>query len=273
MTFTILGTAAAEGWPAIWCPCEACAEARERGGRNIRRRAAYQLGDRIHVDLGPDTFAQMLEFGLDYVPMEHLLITHSHGDHLQPQELGYRREGFTSRPGGVILNVHGNEHVRRRIEGRSLDLEDCFVRLVPVTPFEAMDLGEGVIATPLLADHAGDDEVAVNYLFERNGRALLQGNDTGWWPEETWEFLATRSIDIALIECTYGPREGARHHLGAGEVVEVRDRLLKIGALTDRSQVIATHFSHNGGMLHEELEQLFAPDGIDVAFDGMRLEL
>ena len=273
MTFTILGTAAAEGWPALWCPCEACEGARSRGGKNIRRRAAYQLGERIHVDLGPDTFAQMLEFGLDYVPMEHLLITHSHGDHLHPQELGYRRKGFTERPGGVTLNVHGNEAVRRKIEAFGIDLEECSMRFVPLILFDAIDLGEDVTATPILADHASDDEDAVNYVFERGGRALLQANDTGWWPDETWQFLANKTIDIAVIECTYGPRAGGRHHLGAEDVIEVRDRLLKLGALTPQSQVVATHFSHNGGMLHEELEDLFAPHDIEVAFDGMQLEL
>lgn len=273
MIFTILGTAAAEGWPGLWCPCEACEGARARGGRNIRRRAAYQLGERIHVDLGPDTFAQMLEFGLDYAPMEHLLITHSHADHLHPQEIGYRREGFTRRPDGVILNIYGNEYVRRRIEKRDFSLEDCSARFVPITPFEPMALGEGVTAMPILADHAGDDEDAVNYLFEREGRTLLQGNDTGWWPEETWDFLTESVLDIVLLECTYGPLEGGRHHLGAGEVIEVRERLLKLGALTEDSRFVATHFSHNGGMLHEELEELFAPHEIEVAFDGMQLEL
>lgn len=273
MTFTILGTAAAEGWPALWCPCEACEGARSRGGKDIRRRASYQLGDRIHVDLGPDTFAQMLEFDLDYALMEHLLITHSHSDHLHPQEIGYRRRGFTERPDGPILNIHGNEHVRRRIEKRDFSLEDCFAQFVPITPFVPIDLGEGVIATPIIADHAGDDEMAVNYLFERDGRTLLQGNDTGWWPDETWEFLARRSVDVLLIECTYGPRPGSRHHLGANEVVEVRDNLLKLGTLSDEARIVATHFSHNGGMLHEELEDLFSRHEIEVAFDGMQLEL
>lgn len=272
MTFTILGTAAAEGWPALWCPCEACAEARRLGGKNIRRRSAYQLGDRIHVDFGPDSFAQMLEFDLRYERLEHLLITHSHYDHICPQELHYRSPGFAPEADPErILNIHGNEQVRLKLSSIGHTLEECRARFVPVTPFEPIDLGEGIIATPLPADHASEEE-AVIYLFERDGRTLLQGNDSGWFPEPTWDFLATKQLDIAILECTYGPREGGYHHLGANEVIEVRERLRKLGALSRDSQVVATHFSHNGGWLHERLEGFFAPHDIEVAFDGMQLD-
>lgn len=274
MTFTILGTAAAEGWPALWCPCEACAEARRLGGKNIRRRSAYQLGERIHIDFGPDSFAQMLEFDLRYDLLEHLLFTHSHYDHICPQELHYRSPGFAPEADPErILTIHGNAHVHARLDEMQHSLEDCRIRFEPITPFEQIDLGEGVSATPLVADHAGDDEQAVFYLYELDGRALLQANDTGWFPEASWEFLANKQVDTAVIECTYGPRDGGRHHLGANQVIEVRDQLLKLGTLSPDSRVAVTHFSHNGGWLHEKLEEFFAPHGIDVAFDGMQLEL
>ncbi len=272
MIFTILGTAAAEGWPALWCPCEACEKARELGGSNIRRRAAYQLGEHIHVDFGPDSYTQMLEFGLQYHHLKHLLVTHSHADHLCPQELLYRREGFTSAPPESVLNVYGNEAVHAKLNALKYSLSECRVQFIPVEPFEALDLGEGVTATPLEADHA-DDEQAVIYLFERDDRTLLQANDTGWFPEPTWDFLDGRQLDCVIIECTYGPREGGHHHLGANEVIEVRQRLLKTGAFKADGRMIATHFSHNGGWLHERLEAFFAPYEIEIAFDGMQIEL
>ncbi len=272
MTFTFLGTAAAEGWPALWCPCRVCADARRLGGKNIRRRTAYQLGDRIHIDLGPDAFAQMLAFDLRYDRIEHLLITHSHADHLCPEELHYRSAGFAPDPGPVPLTVWGNAQVEERIRAAGFVLESCRARFERITPFEPIDLSEGVVATPILADHAGEEQ-AVNYVLECAGRTLLQGNDTGWWPEETWAFLATKVLDIAIIEATYGDHRGGAHHLGAEDVLDVRDELAKLGALASDCRVITTHFSHNGGWLHERLEAFFAPHGIEVAYDGMTLEL
>lgn len=273
MTFTILGTAAAEGWPGLWCPCDACTEARRRGGRDIRRRTAYHLGERIHIDLGPDSYSSMLQFGLSYASMEHLLITHSHADHLCPSELQYRSRGFVPEGLATELVVHGNARVRERIEHAGIDLANCRARFEPLALFKPIDLGEGVVATPILADHASTDEQAVNFLLQREGRTLLQGNDTGWWPEETWEFLAGQELDIALIECTYGDHRGGAHHLGAEDVLEVRDELARLGALASDARVIVVHFSHNGGWLHEDLEAFFAPEGIEVGYDGMTLEL
>ncbi|MGD9495576.1 MAG: MBL fold metallo-hydrolase [Armatimonadota bacterium] len=272
MTFTILGTAAAEGWPALWCACDACREARRLGGKNIRRRAAYQLGERIRIDLGPDSYAQMLAFDLHYERLEHLLITHSHADHLCPQELHFRAPGFVACELDTRLRIRGNAAVQERLLAAGFDPEGWRARFELIAPFEAIDLSEGVVATPLLADHAGSEQ-AVNYLLQRHGRTLLQGNDTGWWPDPTWEFLAGTVLDVLLIECTYGPREGGRHHLGAQQVLQVRDRLGKLGALAPHCRVITTHFSHNGGWLHERLEEFFAPHGIEVAYDGMTLEL
>ncbi len=273
MTFTILGSAAAEGWPALWCPCPVCREAWRVGGKNIRRRTAYQLGERIHIDLGPDSFAQMVHFGLRYHRLEHLLITHSHADHLCPEELHYRSPGFVPGEPPPTLTIHGNAQVEERVRDAGFALEDCRAQFHRITPFEPINLGEGVVATPILADHAGPDEQAVNYLLERAGRTLLQGNDTGWWPEASWEFLATRRLDIAIIECTYGNRRGGAHHLGAEDVLEVRDKLAKLGALAEDCRVMVTHFSHNGGWLHEQLEEFFAPHAIEVAYDGLTVEL
>jgi phosphoribosyl 1,2-cyclic phosphate phosphodiesterase len=77
----VLGSAAAEGWPAAFCVCEACGEARRRGGKDLRRRTTYQLGDTVRVDWGPDSYASMIALGLDYAPLQHLFITHSHQEH------------------------------------------------------------------------------------------------------------------------------------------------------------------------------------------------
>jgi len=271
--FKILGTAAAEGWPALFCVCDACREARTLGGKNVRRRAAYQVGETIHIDFGPDSYAQMLEFGLRYELLEHLLVTHSHDDHLLPSDLAYRHRGYSVLPDDAMMTIHGNAQVEARLRSIDLPLEECFVKMEPVRPFETVELSEGVSAIAIMADHASADEEAVNYVLQREGRTLLQGNDTGIWPEESWEFIAGLRLDVALIECTYGPNRGGRHHLGAADVLEVRDRLAEIGALTSDTRTVVSHFSHNSGWLHEQYEEFFAPENIEVAYDGMELEL
>ena len=50
MELLVCGTAAAEAIPALFCHCPLCSQARERGGKNLRSRTAYQLGETIRID-------------------------------------------------------------------------------------------------------------------------------------------------------------------------------------------------------------------------------
>ncbi|MBQ8533797.1 MAG: hypothetical protein IJ462_03090 [Clostridia bacterium] len=53
MKIKYLGTAAAEGIPALFCQCETCEKARKTG--IIRSRAQAIIDDCILLDFGPDT--------------------------------------------------------------------------------------------------------------------------------------------------------------------------------------------------------------------------
>ena len=56
MKIRYLGTAAAEGWPALFCTCKACKLAREKGGRNIRTRSQSIIDDRLLIEFSADTY-------------------------------------------------------------------------------------------------------------------------------------------------------------------------------------------------------------------------
>lgn len=45
MKIKYLGTAAAEGVPAIFCRCEVCRKSKAAGGRNIRTRSQSIIDD------------------------------------------------------------------------------------------------------------------------------------------------------------------------------------------------------------------------------------
>lgn len=269
MNLTILGSAAAEGWPAMFCRCELCAEARRRGGKDIRRRTSYRLGDHIHIDWGPDTFAACLALGLDTSGVTDLVVTHSHEDHFTPHELVFRRPGFSVVPEEQVLTVHGSEAVEAALRTHIDD--DALFRTAfnLLRPYEEQVIGAtGVRVVPLPASHAPESG-PFNYIFGIGDRRLLIANDTGWWEEEVWEFLAGFTLDVVVMDCTYGERHERRGHLGAPDVVEAKGELCARGALAQESRFIANHFSHNGGRLHAQFEEFFAPHGIETGHDGM----
>jgi len=271
VTLRVLGSCAAEGFPGLFCVCPICQEARARGGKNIRRRTTYLLGERIMVDWGPDAYHSMIALGVDYAPLEHLLLSHSHQDHWLPEELAFRRKGFSVVPEGSLLTVHGNEAVGAKLVGAVPSLEACFLQFRQASAFEEVALGQGFVGVPVRANHAPDEE-AFNWLVRTPAGTVLFGNDTGWYPAETWDFLSGEKLKVVFMDSTSGKIPAHDHHLGCAVVVEVLDMMRKIDCLAPDARFIACHFSHNGGMLHEDLEEFFAPHGIEPAYDGMTIE-
>lgn len=280
MFLKLLGSAAREGWPAVFCACEPCQEARRRGGKNLRRRTSYQLGDTIHIDFGPDSFCSMLAFGLDYSKLRHLFISHSHHDHWFSEDLRLRREGYGYNP--AQMTVYGSDRIGEGLAALGEDYAAMRLQFHEAVPYEWLQLDDEVSVAAIPASHA-DGESALNYVFNCAGRVAVIGNDTGWWVPEAWDFLQTLKLHLVTMDCTAGPKgTGPRdtdtswvgtHHLNCEWVVEVRDELARRGALAEDHTFIANHFSHNGGWMHEEFEDFFTPRKILVGFDGMDVEV
>ena len=94
MKIRYLGTAAAEGWPALFCSCPICTHAREQGGKNLRTRTQAILDGELLLDFPPDTYCHALQHGLELAKVRTLLVTHSHMDHWFPTDLIHRHEHF-----------------------------------------------------------------------------------------------------------------------------------------------------------------------------------
>lgn len=268
MKIHFLGTGAAEGWPGIFCRCKYCNKARKLGGKNIRTRSSVIIDGTLKVDFPPDTYHHVLRDNIDLASIKHLLFTHSHYDHLQQTDIEKRKPGLAH---GIDhpLHIYGHDLVLHFIKKVIKPNPDIF-QLNLVQPFKTYKLDSETQITPLLADH-DKGETCLLYYIEKEGKALLYGNDTGWFPEETWDWLEDKSFDFAILDCTNGPLEGFRNHLNIEAVLKMNDIFQEKGMLRENGKIITTHFSHNGGMLHEELEKVFSPHGILVAFDGMEI--
>ncbi len=150
MHIRLLGTAAAEGWPAVFCRCESCARARVAGGKNIRTRSGATVDGRYQFDFGPDAYHHALA-GNDLSAVEHLIFTHSHQDHLAPADLDMRRPPFAH---GVThpLRLWGNGSVVSAVRAKYPSPEKLGLELTQLNPFEPVEIGHATVV-PLLADH------------------------------------------------------------------------------------------------------------------------
>lgn len=113
MEILICGSAAGEGIPSAFLPVPGLPECEKI--RRVRRpdRTAYQIGEEVRIDFGPDFLAQEIRLGFDSEKIRHLFITHDHADHFYPETLNHRRPAYSKVAPGRILKVYCNEAVER----------------------------------------------------------------------------------------------------------------------------------------------------------------
>lgn len=277
MKIKYLGTAAAEGWPALFCECESCRKARQLGGSNIRTRSQAVIDDTLLVDFPPDVYMHVLSGGLRLSQVSTLLITHSHQDHFYPHDLILRGKPYAHNPVAKVLDIYGNDAVKALYQ-RALKEENDSGNLTEIEQYhtihamEEFDTANGYHITALHADHKKNEECLL-YMIEREGKCLFYANDTGWYPEITWEKLKGKHIDLVSMDCTLGKGYCESNHMGMVNNWKVKQKMLQIGCADDHTKFIVTHFSHNGNLLHEELEQEAGKYDFLVAYDGYELEI
>jgi len=285
MRLVFLGTAAAEGFPGLWCGCPTCREARKRGGRDLRRRCCYLLDRDTMIDFGPDAFWQSQTARIDLPALRRIIFTHPHGDHMSPGEISYRRSpGFcTDVPEYKLAILASRETMRDFVRGlltsnaTGLDTTRIFddLRLDPtiVAPGEWTRSGD-VELLPVPASHA-PGMGAMIYAIRRGGKTVLIANDTGILAPESWAMLEGVKLDAAVIECTTAFRntEAFKNHLGFNTTLRFRRKLVDMGCLAPDAPAYVNHFSHNGNGLYDELQEKFAPHGMTVAYDGLSIEI
>lgn len=267
MKLMYLGTAAAEGVPAVFCNCEKCVYARKVGGKEIRTRSGALVDDFLKIDMPADGYMQSLLHGLDYSKLDHILITHTHEDHYCVLELNNRKKPFsqkakTEKP----LTIYGSIQAEAMIHPM---LEEGVLEFRVLTAYEPVKI-EDYTVTPLPAVHAFNEQ-AFFYLIEKGDKALLYCHDTDEFTDEHIEFLKTKKVTMVSLDCTNGVLEmDYIGHMGISDNLRMKEKLISIGTADENTIFISNHFSHNGVAPYEELQKRLP--GFLVSYDGMTVE-
>ena len=277
ISIQILGSAAAEGIPALFCDCPLCQYAWEHKGKDVRKRTAYKINDRVRLDFGPDSMAQEFEYDLHSERLKHIFITHPHTDHLTSNEFTWRMPGFSHVPEDKLLNVYGSQGVVQTIKSFFGErLANARLNPVVIKPFEAFDLpDEDQTWYPMPADHMYENPAGEPFIYAvRLGKKyMLVANDTVYFSEAVWKFLEEKHFvfDLVISDCTGAMKDQEHGHMSGRFVLAVKERLEKIGCITGDTRYFINHFSHNGRATHAQLEEHFNPYGIEVGYDGLEI--
>ena len=289
-----LGTGDSKGYPCPNCHCEACEAARKLGGKAIKTRSDFLIDEYNVIDFGPDILHQTLNCNVMIDKIKNVFMTHSHFDHVSISSLMLLNEGTGAR--STPVNLYGQkgalefvEDMCRRNTYRAGTRKDLYVyehiKYCPLDYFETIET-DGLKVTTLKSSHEGYgvDELGFNYIVEKDGKTLLYGTDTGWYPDETWEFLKNSGIkfDYVLMENTYGkdPRNiikpYAGGHLNTKNFFMMLDKLVECGCMTKDTPVYVIHVADAGREPYDEFVDSMENNGtytnVQVAYDGQKLD-
>lgn len=275
MKLKYLGTAAAEGYPAMFCNCDNCRKAMKSGGKNIRSRSQAIIDGELLIDFPCDTYYHCLLNGINLHDIRNCLVTHVHRDHLYPVDLIYFKPGFSHPAEDFMLNIFGSQDVQNTLAQVLPEAVKKHLNVITVSPFKPFSVGKYDV-TALKAYHGTDNPYI--YSVSDGDKTILYAHDTDIFPEETWVYMKSNNMyfDLVSMDCTEGAYEELDYHghMCLGRNIACRDRMLEERLIDDKTTVVLNHFSHNGiSSNYTDFSPIAAKSGFETSFDGMEITL
>lgn len=256
-TLTFLGTGTSVGVPVIGCSCEVCGSP---DPRNNRLRSSVLLragGSTLLVDSGPDLRTQALREGIR--ELDGVLYTHAHLDHVagfdELRAFCWRRS--------TPLPLHGTAECLETLKimfpwaFSPENIHHGYVKPDPRVadgPFYYRDLR----ITPLPVEHAAVE--TIGFRFDHPGmRPLAYLPDVKRIPPDTLRLL--RGVAVLVVDALRPQPHPTHFSL---------DEALAAAAEIAAGETWLTHLGHEND--HAALSARL-PDGVRVAWDGLRLLL
>jgi phosphoribosyl 1,2-cyclic phosphate phosphodiesterase len=254
--FVLLGTGTSVGVPSIGCDCPVCTSTHPK---NRRTRCGAVVGlpqGNLLIDTPVDLRSQLLR---EQIGIVHAVVfTHEHADHIFGLDDLRLFPSYLGRP--VPLYCEGS--VRRRIL-KSFDyafdpprgmhaggVPQLELHTISTQPFHVL----GVQITPVRLRHAANVEV----LGFRLGN-IAYCTDTNGIPDESMALL--EGLDVLILDALRARPHAT--HFSLAEAIEVAHKLKP-------RRTLFTHVSHE---LEHETTCARLPEGMELAYDGMRISL
>ena len=283
MKLTYLGTAASEGWPALFCDCPICLEAQKRGGKDHRNRACALIDSDLLIDVSPDLYAARVRLDVSLSGVRTLLITHSHADHFALPQMGWYAPNFRKAARLEPLVIAGSEKTgeayRAMYEAWNSRFTRDWLRFQVLRPFEPTELNNARV-TLFPAQHGADG--ASVYRIERDGQSILYLHDTGLIYDEVWADLKRHApVSLVSLDAVCGPNRASEGsgHMSFVQDAEIRERMLAEGVANDKTLFVSNHIcihccTSNGAFIfHEDMENILRPLGLIPSYDGLSIDL
>ncbi|MBA4031596.1 MAG: MBL fold metallo-hydrolase [Planctomyces sp.] len=252
----LLGTGTSHGVPIIGCHCPVCLSDNPRNNRTRTGVAVEAPEGLFLIDTSPELRIQLLREKIDMVHAA--IFTHSHADHIFGLDdlrlFGYRLN--------APIPLYCEEIVEHQLRAAYSYAfmpppPDLHLGAVPMLKFERLTLepfqllGETILPIRLLHGK-------LPVLGFRMGNVAFC-TDVSFIPEESFERL--QGLDVLIIDALRDVPHAT--HFGIPQALEVIER-------TRPKKAYLTHVSHQ---LEYEATNKRLPEGVELAYDGLRIPL
>jgi phosphoribosyl 1,2-cyclic phosphate phosphodiesterase len=253
VTITFLGTGTSQGVPVIACNCEVCISA-DAHDKRLRTSILIEAGDKtVVIDSGPDFRYQMLRAGVQH--LDAIVFTHEHKDHVAGMDdiraFNYKQQG----PVEIYADTRVQLALRRefpyifddkgypgipQIDLHTIGLQPFDIGSIHLIPLEVMHY-----KLPVLGFRIND------FTYITDAKTVSDA-----------EKQKIRGSKILVVNALQ--KEKHISHFTLEEAIAFAQ---DIGA----DITYFTHISHRLGKHQDVAAEL--PDGIHLAYDGLKLEI
>ncbi len=255
MSAIVLGSGTSQGVPIIGCRCAVCRSSDPRDKRSRCSLFVCTASKNILIDTTPELRIQAIREGIDRV--DHVLITHSHADHI----MGFDDLRRFCEIQNQRIPVHASPtslSALQRIFPYAFDPENQVSTYVHVVanPFSGPFNIDYISITPYQVPHGSIE--TYGFLFSHQDRPLLAYfSDCKEIPDKTIAELY--HVDTLIID---GLRDEPHPtHLSIPESLQVIDQIKP-------KRAYITHLTHQKKHV-DRVKQL--PKGVAPAYDGLQL--
>ena len=230
--------------------------------KNARRSSCALVNGRYLIDCGEHCMDSLRIAKVNPAQITDIFVTHFHSDHYNAEHIRQ-------------IAAAAKRVLRVWVRG------DAKVVEIPNVKWELMEklcqytVDEKIKVTGFLANHS-ESAYPQHILIEADGKKLFYALDGAWFLYETYYALKDARLDFLVLDCTCGDYEGdfrIGEHNTIPMVRLMLPSLRRWGTVAENTQVYVSHLAPSLHKTHDETVKIFQKDGVDVAYDGLQIEI